>query len=457
MEPAFSTLKSTRNVAVKYDHDERYLLLRKRKLHLLVDLDQTIVHTSNSPKHHTSSSEINTFHLDHPVSQTLHAKFRPGLKEFLTNLQPYYVFHIVTFGDRPYANTIVKLIDPNGTFFSHRILSRDECISLTDKSANLGTLFPSGDALVCMIDDREDVWRYAPNVVRVKPYTWFDGVGDINSTYLPKISHTSVINDNDHYLCRLEMILKQIHTKFYHIYDNQSIQNKSRIIPDLKQLIPMIRQQILNSVSLCFSYLLPQDYPLENYRGTIIAQAMGAKVTADLQLDPNSIYRTTHIIAGRHTLKVQEALKNNIKVVTLEWLLDCYEQWERQSEDNYRLTADYNVQQCRLFAEITPHIYKRSHDEMQQQTSSVEQSLLNACSMDIDERFDLCHEISDDIKEINMQPSKRQRTISVTTFDNVKIDNDDDEEEDEAGYVSDEEYLSDDEVPRGWQDTRKRR
>ena len=34
---------------------------------------------------------------------------------------------------------------------------------------------------VCIIDDREDVWNFAPNLVHVKPYHFFKHTGDINA------------------------------------------------------------------------------------------------------------------------------------------------------------------------------------------------------------------------------------------------------------------------------------
>ena len=43
------------------------------------------------------------------------------------------------------------------------------------------SLFPCGDHMVCIIDDREDVWNYAPNLVHVKPYIFFKNTGDINA------------------------------------------------------------------------------------------------------------------------------------------------------------------------------------------------------------------------------------------------------------------------------------
>lgn len=35
--------------------------------------------------------------------------------------------------------------------------------------------------MVCIIDDREDVWKFAPNLITVKKYVYFQGTGDINA------------------------------------------------------------------------------------------------------------------------------------------------------------------------------------------------------------------------------------------------------------------------------------
>lgn len=45
-------------------------------------------------------------------------------------------------------------------------------------------LFPDakcGDSMVCIIDDREDVWNMASNLIQVKPYHFFQHTGDINA------------------------------------------------------------------------------------------------------------------------------------------------------------------------------------------------------------------------------------------------------------------------------------
>jgi hypothetical protein len=45
--------------------------------------------------------------------------------------------------------------------------------------------------MVCIIDDREDVWNYARNLICVQPYFYFKNTGDINDPHKPGSSkHT---------------------------------------------------------------------------------------------------------------------------------------------------------------------------------------------------------------------------------------------------------------------------
>ena len=40
--------------------------------------------------------------------------------------------------------------------------------------------------MVVIIDDRGDVWQWESNLIKVVPYDFFVGIGDINSSFLPK-------------------------------------------------------------------------------------------------------------------------------------------------------------------------------------------------------------------------------------------------------------------------------
>lgn len=75
--------------------------------------------------------------------------------------------HVYTMGTRAYAEEVCAAIDPDGTIFGGRLLSRDESGSLTQKS--LQRLFPCDTSMVVIIDDRADVWEWSPNLVKVVP------------------------------------------------------------------------------------------------------------------------------------------------------------------------------------------------------------------------------------------------------------------------------------------------
>ncbi|TEB38761.1 hypothetical protein FA13DRAFT_1808630 [Coprinellus micaceus] len=225
-------------------------LLKSRKLSLIVDLDQTIVHATVDPtvgewiaegetweakqerkRNKTKSTtpvdsddsddessdddddecnpnwgalkDVQKFRLGpesfaNPLSRQkgkhkmveadgcmYYIKPRPGWKEFLEEASKKYEMHVYTMGTRAYAEQVCAIIDPEGKIFGPRILSRDESGSLTQKS--LKRLFPCDTSMVVIIDDRADVWEWSPNLVKVIPYDFFVGIGDINSTFLPKI------------------------------------------------------------------------------------------------------------------------------------------------------------------------------------------------------------------------------------------------------------------------------
>lgn len=66
-----------------------------------------------------------------------HTRLRPRTHEFLELASKNYELHVCTFGARQYAHAIAELLDPEKKYFSHRILSRDECFDVRTKAANL--------------------------------------------------------------------------------------------------------------------------------------------------------------------------------------------------------------------------------------------------------------------------------------------------------------------------------
>ncbi|XP_040565077.1 RNA polymerase II subunit A C-terminal domain phosphatase [Lepeophtheirus salmonis] len=186
-------LKVNSDEAQNLGREDEKRLLKYRKLALLVDLDQTLIHTTND-NIAPNMKDVYHFQLYGPQSPWYHTRIRPRTMEFLESISKYYELHICTFGARMYAHTIAGFLDPDSKYFSHRILSRDESFNNRSKTANLSALFPCGDHMVCIIDDREDVWNYSPNLIHVKPYHFFKHTGDINAP--PGSSDEKIDNNN---------------------------------------------------------------------------------------------------------------------------------------------------------------------------------------------------------------------------------------------------------------------
>lgn len=189
----------SKSEASRRDQETKKRLLKSRKLSLVVDLDQTIIHAAVEPTiaewqqdkdnpNHEAVKDVRAFQLFDEGSGMracwYYIKLRPGLEDFLDQISKIYELHIYTMGTRAYAEKIAELVDPEGKYFKNRILSRDESGSMTIK--NLERLFPVDTKMVVIIDDRGDVWKWNANLIRVVPFDFFVGIGDINSSFLPK-------------------------------------------------------------------------------------------------------------------------------------------------------------------------------------------------------------------------------------------------------------------------------
>ncbi|KAF9947112.1 Carboxy-terminal domain (CTD) phosphatase, partial [Modicella reniformis] len=185
-----TSLSVSRTEAKRLEHATVERLLLEGKLSLIVDLDQTLIHATVGAAidewvkaQDEMPKDIRMFPL--PDSPTpYYIKLRPHLETFLQKVTSLYELHIYTMGTRNYASAVANVIDPDGKFFSQRILSRDENSSMTKKT--IERLFPCDTSMVVVIDDRADVWQYSPNLVKVHPYEYFVGAGDINAGHLPK-------------------------------------------------------------------------------------------------------------------------------------------------------------------------------------------------------------------------------------------------------------------------------
>lgn len=476
-----SGLKISFDEAAKIEHSTTDRLNDEKKLILVVDLDQTVIHATVDPTvgewqldpsnpNYPAVKDVKTFCLEEdpivppgwtgpklaPTKCWYYVKVRPGLSEFLEKMDTKYEMHIYTMATRNYALAIAKIIDPDGKYFGDRILSRDESGSLTHK--NLKRLFPVDQSMVVIIDDRGDVWQWENNLIKVVPYDFFVGIGDINSSFLPKkngqltgpikkrksvakleaaaelskeeeelaklrkgetngvqehiqenppntvdriielgggegntdllleqsitrnqsieqqqhdrplaklqhdleqlqeksdgekSSHSedgedeeeeNLLYDDDNELTSLMKVLDNVHEEYYNLYDDKKAKLHS-IKPDLTKIIPRMKSQCLQGVTILFSGIIPLGVNIDSADIVIWCKQFGVKVV-------NEVYpEVTHVVCrdvspeAGPTFKARVAHKlypDSIKIVNPDWLFSCLSLWTKVDEEDYLIST----------------------------------------------------------------------------------------------------------------------
>ncbi|ORM40761.1 RNA polymerase II subunit A C-terminal domain phosphatase [Babesia sp. Xinjiang] len=206
--PGFITNNNEVRVNAKVSNEMELLellrLLRKRKLCLVLDLDNTLIHSSctkvpddidiavidmygrsegyklqfdNEEDNLRYEEELENSIL---VTRTLNEldnryfvnyyKLRPGVYKFLRRASELYELYLFTMGTRAHAHAALKILDPSGTFFGHRVFSRSET---NNCFKSLCRIFPNYRNLLLILDDSEHIWVDAPGLIKVYPYYYF--------------------------------------------------------------------------------------------------------------------------------------------------------------------------------------------------------------------------------------------------------------------------------------------
>ncbi|EME27327.1 RNA polymerase II subunit A C-terminal domain phosphatase [Galdieria sulphuraria] len=201
LNPAYThpQLRVSRNELELVEGENTRRLLRRKKLSLVLDLDNTLIHAtlvSHFPQEwYQYKQEIyqqateKALECSAPLMEDIHeldldgsislVKLRPNVRRFLEKIHQRYELHIYTMGSRSYADAIATLLDPSGNLFQRRIVSRDDFVEGMMNRKSLRRIFPCDDSMVIIVDDREDVWmdhnqgEMVPNLIRAKPYLFF--------------------------------------------------------------------------------------------------------------------------------------------------------------------------------------------------------------------------------------------------------------------------------------------
>uniref|UniRef100_A0A1I7XZ84 protein-serine/threonine phosphatase n=1 Tax=Steinernema glaseri TaxID=37863 RepID=A0A1I7XZ84_9BILA len=196
---------------------------------LLIDLDHTLIHSTNNLQDHPMSDSIFTI----PGRMV---KIRPYCQEFLETMSKLYEMHVTTLSSRTYALTIVEHLDPEGRFFSGRVISRDEFGSRKKKHVYFTRLFPESLPFAAILDNRSDVWDEMENVVQLSSYRYFRKQGQA---------------DEDQSLKHMARVLTEVHDTF------QSHFQATGEHLDMRDVIGAYRRKVLEGVKVVVSAEAP--------------------------------------------------------------------------------------------------------------------------------------------------------------------------------------------------------
>ncbi|KAJ2997277.1 Carboxy-terminal domain (CTD) phosphatase [Globomyces sp. JEL0801] len=411
--------------AGRIDSENITRLLNTNMLTMLLDLDQTVIHaTVDTTVKEWLSDPDNPDYPTLKLSALIH--YRPGTREFLEEMYNLYEMHIYTMGTRNYAFAVANILDPTKKYFKDRILSRDDSGSFVHKS--IQRLFPVDQSMVVAIDDRSDVWNWSPSLIKVRPYNFFIGIGDINE---PLKENSSIIYyvyrivepiekdekapkgpkpkpklcDDDAELEYLIKSLKNLHKQFFDHYKLHDTKN------DIGKLLPSLKSRVLEGVHLVFSGLIQIRHDPSTHDLWILATQFGAKCYKDLN------DQVTHVVATKKgTIKVNQAKDKDIWIVKPEWLIDSLSQWEKLKENDYLL--DSSILRLVNNDQMIPVNMVLVNDDWNTMDKEVDEALLDS-------------DDSEDTEELQptLKPEIEQQSLSL------KIESTDD---DDDGWLNDE-------------------
>jgi CTD small phosphatase-like protein 2 len=129
----FETMKGFNKIdfAPLIEEKSQYLGPNNQKYTLLIDLDETLIHSDFNNVYEGECDHL--LHFTHENEEiTIPLFVRPGLMDFLTFCQQHFEVCIFTASRKEYADCILNFLDPANQIFKYRFY-RDDCISIKGK------------------------------------------------------------------------------------------------------------------------------------------------------------------------------------------------------------------------------------------------------------------------------------------------------------------------------------
>uniref|UniRef100_A0A0D3BC77 protein-serine/threonine phosphatase n=1 Tax=Brassica oleracea var. oleracea TaxID=109376 RepID=A0A0D3BC77_BRAOL len=161
----------------------------KKRLHLVLDLDHTLLHAEKV--YRLTEAE----------------KYLIGEAE----ANKMFTMHVYTMGTRSYAEAILEVIDPDRFYFGKRVITRDESPRI--KTLDLVLADERG---VIIVDDTRDVWPdHKSNLILISRYKYFRMKSSQHSK--PHSEEKTDESESKSGLVDVFRILKEVHCRFFRV------------------------------------------------------------------------------------------------------------------------------------------------------------------------------------------------------------------------------------------------
>ncbi|EEF36151.1 RNA polymerase II C-terminal domain phosphatase-like 4 [Ricinus communis] len=308
-------------------------LLRHRKLYLVLDLDHTLLN-STQLMHLTAEEEYLKSQIDsmQDVSNGslfmvdfmhMMTKLRPFIRTFLKEASQMFEMYIYTMGDRAYALEMAKFLDPGREYFNARVISRDDGTQRHQKGLDIVL---GQESAVLILDDTENAWtKHKDNLILMERYHFFASSCRQFGFECKSLSQLkSDENESDGALASVLKVLRRIHHIFFDELED-AIDGR-----DVRQVLSTVRKDVLKGCKIVFSRVFPTQFQADNHHLWKMAEQLGA--TCSREVDPS----VTHVVSAEAgTEKSRWALKNDKFLVHPRWIEATNYMWQRQPEENF--------------------------------------------------------------------------------------------------------------------------
>jgi len=258
------------------------------------------------------------FHLQHIQMWT---KLRPYYHQVLEEASKLFDLHVYTMGERGYAEEMVKLLDPDKSFFGDHIVSKNDSTSnsVKDLDVLIGT-----EKSVLILDDSPKVWhRHRANVLEVERYHFFpSSLKHFHIRGKCLLERKNDENSKFGPLASVLKVLKEIHKEYF--------SNTEPGETDVREILKARKKRVLAGCNICFGKMFPEGGApehLERHPLWKLSEEFGAVCTRLLDDGVTHVVSSTDIALGQTAKAV---------VVKPQWIYASAYHFARAREERYR-------------------------------------------------------------------------------------------------------------------------